>query len=106
MRWRRDLGYSPHGTVALRVFSQGRRLDGSRDARHLSEVSTMKQVGRQQDAPASDLDRVQAQHQELDLRLKELRRRPYLTPLEQREVSELKKYKLKAKDEIASLRGR
>jgi uncharacterized protein YdcH (DUF465 family) len=83
------------------------RLDNEADAPHPSEVSTMKQFGTlRDDAGADRLSRVQAHHQELDSRLKELGRRPYLTPREEREVIELKKYKLRAKDEIASLRGR
>ena len=50
------------------------------------------------------LSMVEAHHRELDARLKELDRRPYLTASEQREVTEIKKYKLKAKDEMAALR--
>ena len=50
------------------------------------------------------LSLAEARHRELDTRLRELGRRAYLTPNEQREVSEIKKYKLKAKDEIAALR--
>ncbi|HSN97637.1 MAG TPA: DUF465 domain-containing protein [Candidatus Nanopelagicales bacterium] len=46
----------------------------------------------------------EARHRELDIRLKELARRPYLTPAEQLEAAELKKKKLLAKDEIATLR--
>lgn len=45
-------------------------------------------------------------HRALDSRLKELGRRAYLTPAEQIEATELKKKKLLAKDEIASLRRR
>jgi hypothetical protein len=46
----------------------------------------------------------EARHRTLDVRLKELGRRAYLTPSEQREVAELKKRKLVAKDAIAELR--
>lgn len=47
---------------------------------------------------------VEARHRELDARLQELGRRAYLTPPEQREVAEIKKQKLRAKDEITALR--
>jgi uncharacterized protein YdcH (DUF465 family) len=50
------------------------------------------------------LSRVEARHRELDERLRELGRRAYLTPKEQLEITEIKKHKLKAKDEIAALR--
>lgn len=50
------------------------------------------------------LTRVEARHRELDERLEQLRRRAHLTPKEQREIAELKKHKLRAKDEIAALR--
>jgi uncharacterized protein YdcH (DUF465 family) len=46
----------------------------------------------------------EARHRTLDSRLKELGRRAYLTPTEQREVAELKKHKLLAKDAITELR--
>lgn len=45
----------------------------------------------------------ETRHQKLDLRLKELGRRAYPTPTEQREMAEIKKRKLMAKDEIARL---
>jgi uncharacterized protein YdcH (DUF465 family) len=50
------------------------------------------------------LSRVEARHRALDERLRELDRRAYLTPKEQLEITELKKHKLRAKDEIAALR--
>jgi uncharacterized protein YdcH (DUF465 family) len=50
------------------------------------------------------LNRVEAHHRELDERLEQLRRRAHLTPKEQLELAEIKKHKLKAKDEIAALR--
>ncbi len=46
----------------------------------------------------------EARHRELDVRLKELGRQAYLTPAEKREITELKKRKLKAKDELDALR--
>jgi uncharacterized protein YdcH (DUF465 family) len=50
------------------------------------------------------LNQAEARHRALDDRLKELGRRAFLTPGERLEVAELKKQKLKAKDEIAELR--
>lgn len=53
---------------------------------------------------ANRLNMAEARHRELDDRLRELGRRAYLTPPEQREIAEIKKHKLRAKDEIAALR--
>jgi uncharacterized protein YdcH (DUF465 family) len=50
------------------------------------------------------LNLIEARHRELDARLKELGRHSHLTPIEQREIAELKKHKLRAKDEMAALR--
>jgi hypothetical protein len=50
------------------------------------------------------LTSIEAQHRQLDERLRELGRRPFLTPREQVEVAEIKKHKLRAKDEITVLR--
>ena len=50
------------------------------------------------------LTSVEAKHRQLDERLRELGRRPFLTPKEQLEVTEIKKHKLRAKDEITALR--
>jgi uncharacterized protein YdcH (DUF465 family) len=50
------------------------------------------------------LTEAEARHRALDARLKELGQHAYLTPDEQVEVVELKKQKLKAKDEIHELR--
>jgi hypothetical protein len=50
------------------------------------------------------LSSIEAQHRKLDERLQELGRRPYLSPREQVEVAEIKKHKLRAKDEMAALR--
>ena len=49
------------------------------------------------------LRKAEARHRELDARLQELGRRAYLTPPEQRELTEIKKHKLRAKDEMAAL---
>jgi uncharacterized protein YdcH (DUF465 family) len=51
------------------------------------------------------LSLAEARHKALESRLKELDRRVYLTPSERIEVSEIKKHKLRAKDEIATLRN-
>lgn len=56
------------------------------------------------EASLTRLSAVEARHRELDDRLKELGRHAYLTPTEQREISELKKHKLKIKDELFALR--
>ena len=53
----------------------------------------------------SRLSVIEARHRELDNRLKELGRHAYLTPTEQREITELKKHKLRVKDELFALRG-
>ncbi|MFO0755841.1 MAG: YdcH family protein [Byssovorax sp.] len=47
---------------------------------------------------------VEAHHRELDHRLKELGKRPHLTPAEQIEIAELKKHKLRVKDELLTLK--
>lgn len=44
-----------------------------------------------------------AEHRALDLRLRRLGKRPYLTSAEQLEAAELKKRKLRAKDAIKEL---
>lgn len=66
-----------------------------------------ERVALSRDTHASPADRLlaaEAHHKELDTRLKQLGRRAYLTPTEQREATELKKHKLRAKDEITALR--
>ncbi len=50
------------------------------------------------------LSSIEAQHRALEERLLELGRRPFLTPKEKVELAELKKHKLRAKDEITALR--
>jgi hypothetical protein len=57
-------------------------------------------------SPAEQLAQAESRHRQLDVRLKELGRRAYLTPSEQVEASELKKLKLRAKDEVVTLRAR
>jgi uncharacterized protein YdcH (DUF465 family) len=56
------------------------------------------------ETPSELLAVAEERHRSLDSRLRELGRRAYLTPTEQREVAELKKRKLQAKDAIAELR--
>lgn len=72
------------------------------------EVGSMKQVVSlrepQSDALQFRLNVAESRHRELDERLKELGRHAYLTPAEQREIAELKKQKLRAKDEMVALR--
>jgi uncharacterized protein YdcH (DUF465 family) len=65
-------------------------------------VSLREQVS---DGSLTRLSVIEARHRELDERLKELGRHAYLTPTEQREITELKKHKLRAKDELFALRG-
>lgn len=48
--------------------------------------------------------RMEARHRELDTRIDELGKRALLTPAEQREIGELKKHKLQAKDQIAAMK--
>jgi uncharacterized protein YdcH (DUF465 family) len=67
----------------------------------------MKQVVSLRDGKVGGRDRlslIEARHKELEARLKELGRHSHLTPLEQREIAEIKKQKLRAKDEITALR--
>ena len=64
----------------------------------------MKQAVSLRGGVEHQLSSIEAQHRQLDDRLRELGRRPYLTPKEQLEVAEIKKHKLRAKDEITALR--
>lgn len=48
--------------------------------------------------------RMELRHRELDDRIDALGKRAILTPAEQREMSELKKRKLAAKDQISAMR--
>lgn len=47
---------------------------------------------------------LELKHRDLDTAVTRLGRRAYLTPIEQREIAELKKRRLLAKDELAALR--
>ena len=64
----------------------------------------MKQVVSLRGGLHERLNRIEAHHRELDERTQELGRRPFLTPREQLELAEIKKHKLRAKDEIDALR--
>jgi uncharacterized protein YdcH (DUF465 family) len=68
------------------------------------EVGTMKQAVSLRGGLEHHLSSIQAQHQQLDERLRQLGRQPFLTPKEQLEVAEIKKHKLRAKDEMLALR--
>lgn len=57
-------------------------------------------VGSLQDRISS----AEARHREFEARLKQLERHAFLTPAEQLEAAALKKQKLRAKDEIDTLR--
>lgn len=48
--------------------------------------------------------RMEVRHKELDTKIDELTKRAILTPSEQREIAELKKHKLHAKDQIAAMK--
>ncbi len=52
----------------------------------------------------SHLNHLEARHRDLDVAVARLGRRAYLTPSEQRTVSDLKKERLLTKDRIAVLR--
>ncbi len=54
-------------------------------------------------APHERLSAAEHEHKKLHARLEELGRRAYPTPSEQREIAEIKKLKLRMKDEISSL---
>ena len=64
----------------------------------------MKQAGSLRGGLEHQLSSIEAQHRRLDERLQELGRRPFLTPKEQVEFAEIKKHKLRAKDEMTALR--
>ena len=53
---------------------------------------------------ASNVSELERRHRELDVEVSRLERRAYLTPAEQRMMTDMKKEKLWAKDQIASLR--
>ena len=83
-----------------RIVTRGDRSDRAGSLQSLSGTDTERSL-----RPSNDrLSQMEARHRELDARLSELGRHLYLTPTEQREAAELKKLKLRAKDEIVSLR--
>lgn len=64
----------------------------------------MKQVVLLRGGLEDRLSKIEARHRALDDRTSELGQRAYLTPGEQLELAEMKKHKLKAKDELDALR--
>jgi uncharacterized protein YdcH (DUF465 family) len=56
------------------------------------------------EVPEVRLDKLQRLHRSLDDEVRKLERRAFLTPDEQRHMSELKKQKLAAKDEIFAIK--
>jgi uncharacterized protein YdcH (DUF465 family) len=103
------LGGTLGGTARERARQTGapRKLPNERP-RGLGplEVGTMKQAVslRGPKVDGHRLNVVESRHRELDQRLKELGRHAYLTPTEQVEIAELKKQKLRAKDELAAMK--
>ncbi len=63
------------------------------------------QLSHEVDSGTERLSATETQHRTLDMRVQELGKRSHLTPAEQVEVAELKKEKLKLKDEIQALRA-
>ncbi len=63
------------------------------------------QLSQEVDSGDSRLSAAETLHRTLDSRIQELARRAYLTPNEQIEVADLKKQKLKLKDEIQAMRA-
>ncbi len=57
-------------------------------------------------APEKMIARLERRHARLEAKVAEFTERPYLTPLEQLQMQQLKKKKLATKDELASLRRR
>jgi uncharacterized protein YdcH (DUF465 family) len=56
------------------------------------------------EAPEVRLDKLQRLHRNLDDEVRKLERRAFLTPDEQRQMSDLKKQKLAAKDQIFAMK--
>ncbi len=56
--------------------------------------------------PATDLDKLLAEHRALDARVNELERQFHLTADEEREMLTLKKRKLAKKDQILGMQAR
>ncbi len=63
------------------------------------------QLSHEADSGTDRLSAAETLHRTLDARIQELAQSSYLTPTEQIEVAELKKQKLKLKDEIQALRN-
>ena len=56
------------------------------------------------DTVAQRLSKLEKRHKDLKNEVNKLERRAYLTPVEQRQITDLKKMKLNAKDQIHALR--
>jgi len=56
------------------------------------------------DTVAQRLSMLEKRHRDLKDRVSKLKRRAYLTPSEQKQIADLKKLKLNAKDELHALR--
>jgi uncharacterized protein YdcH (DUF465 family) len=69
------------------------------------EVGMSKVQSSHESSGADRLSAAESLHKTLDTRLQELARRAHLTPSEQLELADIKKQKLKLKDEIHALRG-
>lgn len=67
-------------------------------------MSKQVQLSHEADSGTDRLSAAETRHRTLDARIQELGRRAHLTPAEQVEVADLKKQKLKLKDEIQALR--
>ncbi|MDC0741992.1 YdcH family protein [Polyangium mundeleinium] len=85
------------------MMDQQAGLIAAKDGSPHLEVGMMKREI-ETDSDAERLNHAEMRHRELEARLAELGRHAYLTPSEQLEMAELKKQKLKAKDEIHALR--
>lgn len=68
-------------------------------------MSKQVQLSHEADSGDNRLSAAETLHRTLDTRIQEFARRTYLTPNEQVEVADLKKQKLKLKDEIQALRA-
>lgn len=55
--------------------------------------------------PEARMSALEREHHELEARIEELSRHPYLSPSEEREVRELKKRKLLTKDQMLDLKA-
>lgn len=88
--------------IVLNSFVAARELRGAR-----VNGETEGNPGGSQNMETAVVERIrdlETLHRSLDVAVSRLGRRAYLTPSEQREMLELKKQKLQAKDQLAALR--